>query len=111
MLVPGPGMEAGHFFASKGIEIAAQPFNSLGDFLRRPLLCSLEQHVLDEMADAIHLDWLVARANAHPQADAYAGHVRHFRGGDRQAVGELADLIHKKMLHQAPPCAGFNVRR
>jgi len=63
------------------------------------------------MADPIHLGRLVARADTYPQADAYAGHVRHFRGGDRQAVGELADLIHKKMLHQAPPCAGFNVRR
>src|SRR5882724_3718038 len=96
MVMPGPGMEAGHFFTSERIKISAQAFNGLGDFLCRSLSCALEQHVLDEMADSIHFRRLVARADAHPQAEAYAGHVWHFCGGDRQAVCEFADPIHKK---------------
>ena len=108
MFVPGPRMEAGHFFASESVKIASQPFNGLGDLLRRPLPRALKQHVFDEMADAIHLGWLEARTNADPQPDAYAGHVSHFCGGDRQAIGELADLIHRRKLQETAISAGFN---
>ena len=93
-VVAGPGMEAGDFLAGKGIQVTADAFDCLRDFQGRPPFCSLEEQVFDEMADAIEFRRFMARAHAHPQAKAHAGHVRHLRRGDRQSVLEARDAVH-----------------
>ena len=49
---------------------------------------ALEQHVLDEMRDAVLLRRFAARAGADPDADRDGAHVRHGFGDHADAVGE-----------------------
>ena len=67
--------------------------------LRRSGLGALEDHVLDEMGDAIDLGHLVARAGANPDAHGDGADVVHFFGKNRKPVGQdgaanIAFVIH-----------------
>ena len=87
-------METGRVFAGESIHITSDAFDRLRDFPGRSLFRAFEEHVFDKMAHTIDLRRLVSGADADPQTEADAGHVRHFRGGDREAVLEMSDLIH-----------------
>ena len=85
-IVAGLGMVAGHFFAGESVEVTADAFDVLGNLAGGTAAGAFEQQVLDEMADAVELRRFVAAADPDPEAEADAGHVRHFGGGDGQAV-------------------------
>ena len=88
--VPGGDarVEAGEFFLRVGVEVAAAALYGLGDFLGVARGGSLEEQVLDEVADAVEPRGFVAAANLDPHADGDGVNVRHARGGDADAVGQ-----------------------
>src|SRR5512137_854684 len=90
----GTRMETGRLLAGEGVQVTADALDRLGDVPGRTLLRAFEQQMLDEVADAVELVRLVARAHTDPQAYAHTHHVRHLRRGDGQAVLELSDVIH-----------------
>ncbi len=49
---------------------------------------ALEEHVLDEVGDAVLLRCFAARTGTDPDADRDGAHVRHGFGDDLDAVGE-----------------------
>ena len=108
------GIEADHLFRGEGVEHPADrvhlPRNLLGGAPRG----ALEDHVLDEMRDAVQGRRLAARTGAHPDADGHRAHVRHVLGHQHQPVRQLMpqncwrNLFHESILPQrciahAPP--------
>ena len=53
---------------------------------------ALEQHVLDEVRDAVLLRRFAARAGAHPDAHRNRAHVRHGFRDHAHAVSERGHL-------------------
>ena len=47
------------------------------------------------MANPVQFGGFISRAERDPKADADARHVRHFGGGDRKAVGQARDVVHR----------------
>jgi len=80
-------VEANGLLAGKGIEIAADGVHFARDPLRRARLGPLEDHVLDEMGDAVQFRHLVAGARAHPHTHGDRAHVLHALGKDRETTG------------------------
>ncbi len=93
MLVGGSGMETGGFFAGECVEITADAFDSLRNLPGRALVGALENQVFDEMRHTVELRRFAAGAGAQPQANADAGHVRHFSRCHGEAVLEMANLV------------------
>src|SRR5205809_7753895 len=54
---------------------------------------AFEEHMLDKMRRAVERSGFEAAAYSNPKANADAGHVRHRRGGDGQAIGKTMDLV------------------
>ena len=95
-VMPRLGVVTSHFLAREGVQITSDALHVLRNPPGRTPLRALEQHVLDEMTDAVRLSRFVTSAHSDPQAEAHAGHVRHFRRGDGEAVFQMSDLIHRK---------------
>ena len=96
MVVGHAGVDERVLARRRGVQLAAEPVEDLGDLERVEPLAALEQQVLDEVRDARLRRRLVARAGADPVAD-----------GDRADVVEtLADhpfagveLAERPVLH------------
>ena len=88
VLVENLDVEADGFFAGKGVEIAADGVDFAGDALGGARLGPLEDHVLDEMGDAVQLGDFVARTGAHPDAHGDGADVLHALGEDDETAGE-----------------------
>src|SRR5215467_14178778 len=98
MVVTCARVEAGRFFTGERVEITADTFDRFGNFLGGAFLCAFEEEMLDEMADTVHLRRLITRTDANPKADADAGHVPHFGGGNGEAIGHAREVIHRRSV-------------
>src|SRR5262245_28776129 len=92
--VVGRGLQTG-----RGIELATDGLDLLGNIACGAPLSALEGHVLQKMRDALLGGRLVARADTHPHAHRHRLQVRHAVGDDAQAVGQ-ASLLDR---HAAAP--------
>ena len=80
--------EADGLFAGEGVEVAADGVDLAGELLGVAGGGALEDHVLDEVGDAVEGGGLVAGAGGDPGAHGDAADVRHGLGEDEEAVGE-----------------------
>ncbi len=99
MLVEHLDVEADGFLAGEGVEVAADGVHFAGDVLRGARFGALEDHVLDEVGDAVDFGQLVARAGPNPDAHGDGADVVHFFGQNRKPVGQdgaayIAFVIH-----------------
>jgi hypothetical protein len=67
----------GVFLRRKGVHLAANRVDGLGDVFRRPAGGALEEHVLHEVGDAALFERLVPRSAGQPHADADGADVGH----------------------------------
>ncbi len=97
VLVQNLDVETDVLFAGKGIEVAADGVDLAGDLTGGARGCSFEDHVLDEMRDAVDGDGLVARAGVDPGSHGDAAVMRDAFSENDKAVGEggLADAARR----------------
>ena len=81
-------VEADGFFAGEGVEVAADGVDFAGELLGGAGGGALEDHVLEEVGDAVDGERLVARAGVDPDAHGDGAEVRHLLGEDEEAVGQ-----------------------
>ena len=82
------GVVGGGLEARRGVDVAANRLDLLGDLARAAALGALERHVFQEMRDAVLVRPLVAAAGADPDAERRGLQMRHAVGDDRQAGRE-----------------------
>lgn len=88
MLVENFGVETYLLFGSERVQHAADRIHFASDGFRRPTLRALEDHVLDEMSEAVFFRDFPAGAIADPQADRDRPDVGHGLRDDDEAVGQ-----------------------
>ena len=88
VLVQYLDVEADGLFAGEGVEITADGVDLAGDVLGGAAGGSFEDHVLDEVGEAVFFDWLVTGAGVDPGTHGYGAHMRHGLGEDEEAIGE-----------------------
>ena len=81
-------VETDGFFAGKGVEVAADGVDFAGDALRGAGFGSFEDHVLDEVGDAVKFRHFVTGASAHPDTHSDGADVLHALGEDDEAAGK-----------------------
>src|SRR5690606_2803955 len=69
MLVQHFGVVTRVFFRGKGVHVAADAVEAVGNILGRMARGSLEQHVLDKMGNTVHFRGFVTRSGSHPDAE------------------------------------------
>ena len=79
-------VEADALLGGEGVHVAADGIDLAGDLLGGAVLGALEDHVLDEVGDAVRLRSLVARAGLEPNTDGSRADVLHLLGDDGEAV-------------------------
>jgi hypothetical protein len=84
----GARVVAGHLFRRKGVEVTANAFDLLGNLAGGALRRALEEHVLEEMEDAVLPARLLAAADTEPETDGDALDMRHVRDGELGSVLE-----------------------
>jgi hypothetical protein len=77
VLVQDLGVEADHFLGREGVEIAADRIDRARNIFGGPVLSPLEEHVLDEVRNAILLGALPAGTAGNPDPDRHRTHVGH----------------------------------
>ena len=90
----GLGEIAGVVLGGEGVQVAADGLDLAGDPPGGAAFGAFEKKVLQEVGRAVEPGGFVPSAHRRPQPDAHAGHVRHFRRGDAQAVGERGQVVH-----------------
>ena len=88
VLVEDLDVEADGLFAGEGVEVAADGVDLAGELLGGAGGGALEDHVLDEVGDAVEGGGLVAGAGVDPDAHGDGADVGHGLGEDEQAVGQ-----------------------
>ena len=86
VLVQNFDVEADAFFGGEGVHVAADGIDLTGDGFGGARFGALEDHVLDEMGDAVPLGRFVAGAGLQPDSDGDGTNVRHLLGDYGQAV-------------------------
>ena len=86
VLVQHLGVETDQFLGGEGVQIAADRIHRARDILGGPAGGALEQHVLDEVRDAVLFAVFAPRTRADPDAHGDGTHVRHGLGDDAHAV-------------------------
>ncbi len=84
----GPRVVTRHLLRREGVEITAHAFNGFGNLAGRPLGRSLEEHVFEEMEDAVLALRFLPPADAKPEADGDALDMRHVRHGELRSLIE-----------------------
>ncbi len=79
----------GRVDAGRGVEIAADRLDLLGDVLGAAPRGPLEGHVLEEMGDAVLAFRLAAAAGPHPDAERYRLDLGHGMAHHGEAIGKL----------------------
>ena len=79
----------GRVDAGRGVEIAADRLDLLGDVLGAPPRGALEGHVLEEMGDAVLAFRLAAAAGADPDAERHGLDLGHGMAHHGEAIGKL----------------------
>ncbi len=88
--VVGEGLdgEADGFLAGVGVEVAADGVHFAGDVLGGAVSCALEEHVFDEVGDAVYGGVFIAGAGLDPDTHGDGAEVLHLLGEDGESVGE-----------------------
>ena len=104
MAVARLGIEASVFFAGEGVEIPADALDGLRDVPRGAPPGPLEQEMFNEMRNAVQTRRLVTPPDSNPNADADAGHMRHFRCGHANPFSRRVTLYieHSTRIHPRP---------
>ena len=91
---------AGAFFLRKSIEISASALNRLRDLQRGTARGSLEEHVLQKMADTGLRSRLVASTGTRPDTDRDTLSISDSRGDNRDPVFQHRNVyvFHKGLL-------------
>ena len=85
------GVVAGALLGSEGVHVSADALDLLHDASRGAALGAFEKHVLNEVRDAIQARRLVASPDRGPDAHGGGFGMRHFAGGDAEAVGKFSE--------------------
>ncbi len=88
VLVQDLDVVADQFLRGVGVKIAACRIGLPRDLLGRSIGRSLEEHVLDEVRDAVVFGCFSARAGADPHTYADRSDMRNGLGNDSNAVGQ-----------------------
>src|SRR5580765_1391672 len=88
MFVENFDVEADAFFRGEGIHVSADGVHLPRNIFGRAVLCALEDHVLDEMRNAIPLWIFLARPGLDPYSDRDRADVLHFLADDGQPIGQ-----------------------
>ena len=88
MLVENLGVEADLFLGSESIEHAADGVHFAGDSFGGAALSTLEDHVLDEVGEAVFFGDFAAGTVANPDADGDGANVGHGLCDDHEAIGQ-----------------------
>src|SRR5690606_4037363 len=83
---------AGVLDRGRGVEIAANRLDCLGNLARGAALGALEGHVLEKVRNAVLVRRLVTAAGANPNAERGGLQVRHAVGHDSQAGRQFGDF-------------------
>ena len=83
MLIENLEVEADGLFAGECVEVSADRIDFARDLLRGARLRSFENHVFDEMRDAVHFGQLMPRAGPDPHAHGNRPDMLHALGQDR----------------------------
>lgn len=81
-------IEADGLFASEGVEIAADAVDFACNVLCGAGGGALEDHVLDEVGEAVFGFGFVTGAGVYPGTHGDGAHVRHGLGEDQESVGK-----------------------
>ena len=106
MLVQHLDVEADAFLGGEGVHVAADGVDLARNFLGAAVLRALEDHVLDEVRDAVPLQIFVAGAGLDPDSDRGGANVLHLLGNKDQPVGQdlatdVADFLnHDRIVAQ-----------
>ena len=84
----GLDVEADGFFAGEGVEVAADGVHFAGDVLGGAGAGSLEDHVFDEVGDAVGFGGFAAGAGLDPDAHGDGAQMFHALGQNDEAVGQ-----------------------
>ena len=79
-------VEADTFFGGEGVHVAADGIDLAGDLLGSAVLGAFEDHVLDEVGDAVRLRSFVAGTGFEPNADRGGADVLHLLSDYGEAV-------------------------
>ena len=88
VVVEGLDAEADSFLAGVGVEVAADGVHFTGDVLGGSGAGAFEEHVLDEMGDAVGGGLFIARAGFDPDAHGDGAEVLHAFGENGEPVGQ-----------------------
>jgi hypothetical protein len=88
MLIEDLGVEADLLLGGESVQHAADGVHFTGDSFSGAALGTFENHVLDEMGEAVFLGNFAAGTIADPNADGDGAHVGHGLRDDDEAVGE-----------------------
>ena len=88
MVVEHFGVKTNLLFRGESVEHAADRIHFAGDSFRGAALGAFENHVLDEMREAVFFRDFAARAVANPNADRDGTDVGHGLGDDHEAIAE-----------------------
>ena len=88
VLVEDPRVEAGVFLAGEGIHLPADGVDDERDLLGGPSHRPLEDKMLDEVADAVHLRRLMTGAGPQPDPQRNRTDMRHGFSDHGQAIAE-----------------------
>ena len=107
MFVEHLDVEADAFFGGEGVHVAADGIDLTGDLLGSAVLGAFEDHVLDEMRDAVRLRRLIAGTGLEPNADGSRADVLHLLGDYGEAVGQhlttnIADFFYHVRASRTP---------
>ena len=86
MLVQDLGVVTDHLLGGERVEAAADGIHRARDVFGRAVLGALEEHVLDEMRDAVLGGSFAARAGLDPDTERHTAHVRHLLTDDTHSV-------------------------
>ena len=92
--VAGFGVVTGVFFAGKRVEITTDAFDGLTDLFGRPPVRAFEKQVFEKMRNASEWPGFIPAADANPDANGDAFHVRHRCGDNAKTAGQRGDVVH-----------------
>src|SRR5579864_2074517 len=107
MLVEHLDVEADALLGGEGIHIAPDGVHLAGDLLGRSVLRALEDHVLDEMRNAIPMGVFVPRTGFYPYPNGDGADMLHLLRDDGEPVGQdfamyVAELFDHKLSPTRP---------
>src|SRR5215471_11488791 len=108
MLIQDLDVETDAFLGGKSVHIPTDGVDLAGDLLGGATLGAFEDHMLDEMGDAIPLGVLITGAGLEPHANGSRANVRHLLGDDGEAVGQhltpdVARFLHHECFRSKSP--------